>query len=157
MRFIFMVFFLILLHSIASAKDKIVILPMKSTAEAPAFELQCYTGEMHYTSTGMVGNFCSHTPVLAISTPYPSTTDPEEVFLPYCAAPSPYDDSNVMWGLRCKSGWSNTGCTASVAFYPGSSVEDGTAQFLNGCHMDDEEYGRGTVFTTCCRIAPVSP
>lgn len=124
------------------------------TIQTTAPSLQCYTGKMDYIDVIPGDEFCTHTAELVITNPYPSTTNPSDIFDTYCEAPSPFDDTqNVFWGLRCKEGWINTGCEGSMS---GSSSEDGTAPVLNGCHMDDEEYNSSSIFTTCCRIAPSS-
>ncbi|MCP3889209.1 MAG: hypothetical protein GY702_10100 [Desulfobulbaceae bacterium] len=122
------------------------------TVQTTAPSLQCYTATMQYDNVNPGDDFCTHTPVFQITNPYPSTTAPSDVFDDYCASPSPFDSTQiVVWGLRCKEGWINTGCEGSMS---GADSEDGTAPFLNGCHMDDEEYDSSTIFTTCCRIAP---
>ena len=119
------------------------------TANPPAnLVLECVTAELLYEPKEQPV-YCSDPVSVTIVNPYPSQLDPNEIFSVFCEAPSPYGDDDVAWGLRCKSGWMNTGC-AGTNF--GENDMD-IAQFLNGCHSDDDEYGNGNIFTTCCRIA----
>jgi hypothetical protein len=115
--------------------------------------LLCVTGLLSFPPRHNSA-YCQDKPATVITNPF-FTTDIkfEDVFEVICLTP-PYPlpftswEDPVMWGLRCKSGWANTGCSAST--YTQASAD--VPQFLNGCHSDDEEYGNADIFTTCCKI-----
>jgi hypothetical protein len=120
-----------------------------SSQQQQSMTLQCITGALYYTISDPL-NYCNDPYSLNITNPYPSSSNPTDIFQVFCESPSTLgDDEIVTWGLRCKEGWQNTGCTGN------SYTSDGdmdVPQFLNGCHSDDEEYGNSEIFTTCCRI-----
>lgn len=111
-------------------------------------EFQCVTGELFYNPSDPP-IYCDDEYSLKITSPYSTDIDPYDVFEVYCESPSPYSNDEVFWGLRCKEGWTNTGCTGS-SFDVSGEVD--IPQFLNGCHSDNEEYGHANIFTTCCKI-----
>jgi hypothetical protein len=120
-----------------------------------SMKLQCYTGELFYTPDITEG-YCNDPHSLNIVTPYPSSTNPDDIFEIYCEEPSPYSSDAVFWGLRCKEGWTNTGCSGTAfGTYNGNDVSIVAA--FNGCYTDDDEFGNANVFTTCCKIVPVQP
>jgi|WetSurMetagenome_2_1015567.scaffolds.fasta_scaffold445687_1 hypothetical protein len=110
--------------------------------------LQCVTAELYYTVSASL-NYCQDPSSLTITNPYPSSTNPTDIFEVFCESPSSLGDDVITWGLRCKEGWVNTGCTGTS--FTGTGDLD-IPQFLNGCYSDDEEYGNANIFTTCCRI-----
>lgn len=111
--------------------------------------LQCFTAEIYYTVSSY-RNYCIDPYSLTITNPYPSSNNPADIFEVFCESPSSFGDDNVTWGLRCKEGWLNTGCTGT-SFSTSGDLD--ISQYLNGCYSDDEEYGNANIFTTCCRIA----
>lgn len=73
-------------------------------------------------------------------------SSPDDVFQTYSSSPEFVDD--IQWGLRCKDGWVNTGCSISADH---NQYYD-NPQYDNGCHSDDEEYYDVLIFTTCCKV-----
>ena len=87
---------------------------------------------------------------------YTSGTKPEDVFELFCQAPPqpPFVmDDPVVWGIKCKEGWMNTGCAGSSV---GTQIDRDLIQVVNGCFSDDEEYGHTNIFATCCRVTTAS-
>jgi hypothetical protein len=109
-------------------------------------ELVCVTGELYYDEFSESTGYCTD-PYVAITNQPSNEYNAEDVFEVFCEAPS--GDEDVLWGLRCKEGWMNTGCSGSTF---DASGELDLPQFLNGCHSDSEEYGNANIFTTCCKI-----
>ena len=113
-------------------------------------KLECVTAVLSYETSGSP-DYCNDPSSLNVTNPYPSDMNPEEAFEVYCESPSQLSDEEVMWGLGCKEaeGWLNTGCTGT-SFEASGAVD--IAQAFNACLSDDEEYGNGNIFTTCCKI-----
>ncbi len=71
----------------------------------------------------------------------------QDVFIAY-----PFIGGENNWGLACKDGWINTGCSSAWLHNQGDYAPD-IPETSNGCFSDNEEIWTGaSVFTTCCKI-----
>lgn len=125
---------------------------MDSSELLEKVKLMCVTGELYYIFDldPDPNNYCADVYSLEITNPK-NNINPYDVFKVYCN----YDsvDNILLWGLRCKDGWINTGCSGTT--FEGLADLD-ISQFLNGCHSDDEEYGNANIFTTCCKLIVIT-
>lgn len=133
--------------SLCKDKEYPVTLSGSSQQQPSNMTLRCYTAVLLYEVEG-APDYCNDTYYLGITSPAMSIVIPG-IFEVFCEAPSSFTDDDVMWGLRCQEGWVNTGCAESSFSVSG---ELDIPQFQNGCHSDDETYGNGNIFTTCCKI-----
>jgi hypothetical protein len=114
-------------------------------------KLDCFTAELRYLVSGDTPNYCNDPFSFTITNPSPTETQPDQIFDVFCQSPPPgppFGGDPVAWGLVCKEGWMNTGCTGTTA----SGFDLDIVQMLNGCFSDDEEYTRVSIFATCCKV-----
>ncbi len=146
----------------------IAVLLNQSIAQDQTVRLACVTAAHRYENNQSILEIVSqrNSQVSGASAVFETVFDltldsPVEDALQIVSEEGIPENATLTWGLRCRDGWVNTGCSASIfgnakETSTGAPYDSDIVQRDNGCFSDNDEFENQTLYVTCCRTLVVA-